>query len=38
MLIDGPELAGLLFEHNVGVRPKKTFEIKEVDDDYFVED
>ena len=38
ILIDGPHLATLLFDHNVGVRPKETYEVKEVDEDYFLDD
>lgn len=38
VLIDGPRLAALLFDHGVGVRSKVTYEIKEVDEEYFLED
>jgi restriction system protein len=38
VLIDGPRLAALLFDHGVGVRAKETYEIKEVDEEYFLED
>jgi restriction system protein len=37
ILIDGPELARLMIKHNVGVRIKDTYEIKKIDEDYFVE-
>ncbi len=35
VLIDGPELAGLLVTHGVGVRVKTTYQIKRIDEDYF---
>ena len=35
ILIDGPKLARLMIEHNFGVSPKKTFEIKAIDTDLF---
>ncbi len=38
VLIDGPHLARLLFDHGVGVRTKDTYEIKEVDDEYFADE
>jgi len=38
VLIDGPQLAGLMIEHNVGVLPTKTYELKEVSNDFFDED
>jgi restriction system protein len=38
ILIDGPRLASLLFDHGVGVRTKETYEVKEVDEEYFLED
>jgi restriction system protein len=37
VLIDGPELANLMIRHRVGVRVKETFEVKRIDEDYFVE-
>ena len=37
ILIDGKELARLMIRHNVGVRTKDTYEIKKIDEDYFVE-
>lgn len=36
-LIDGAALAGLMIRHHVGVRVKDTYELKKIDDDYFVE-
>jgi restriction system protein len=38
VLIDGPQLAELMIEHNVGVLPTKTYELKEVSNDFFDED
>ncbi|HTE50158.1 MAG TPA: restriction endonuclease [Kofleriaceae bacterium] len=38
VLVDGDMLASLMFEHNVGIRSKQTYELKEVDDDYFLDD
>ena len=38
ILIDGKRLAQLMIDHNVGVSTVKTYEIKRVDSDYFVED
>ncbi len=35
ILIDGEELAKLLFQHSVGVRTSAMYEIKRVDEDYF---
>jgi len=37
ILIDGKELARLMIRHKVGVRVKDTYEIKKIDEDYFVE-
>ena len=37
VLIDGPELARLMIRHGVGVRTKEVYEIKRMDEDYFVE-
>ena len=37
ILIDGPRLADLMIEHNVGVSTDQTIEIKRVDSDYFEE-
>ena len=38
ILIDGKRLAQLMIDHNVGVSTVKTYEIKRVDTDYFIED
>jgi restriction system protein len=38
VLIDGPKLAELMIEHNVGVKPTKLYELKEVSNDFFDED
>jgi restriction system protein len=35
ILIDGPRLAELMIDHNVGVTTRDTYEIKEVDLSYF---
>jgi len=37
VLIDGPELARLMIRHRVGVRVKEMYEVKKIDEDYFVE-
>ncbi len=37
VLIDGPELAQLMVEHNCGVRVEETFVLKQVDEDFFDE-
>lgn len=37
VLIDGNQLAQLMIDHDVGVSIEKTYEIKRVDSDYFVE-
>ena len=37
VLIDGEQLAQLMIEHNIGVTPVATYEIKRVDLDYFAE-
>jgi restriction system protein len=38
VLIDGPKLADLMLEHNVGVNSTKLYELKEVSNDFFDED
>ena len=38
VLIDGPQLADLMIDHNVGVLPTKLYELKEVSNDFFDED
>ena len=37
VLIDGPTLARLMIEHNVGVAAASTYQIKRIDSDYFSE-
>lgn len=37
VLINGAELARLMIRHGVGVRPRSTYVIKGVDEDYFAE-
>lgn len=37
VLIDGKQLARLMFDYNIGVSTVETYEIKKVDSDYFVE-
>ena len=37
VLIDGRRLATLMFEHDVGVSPKRSYVVKELDGDYFDE-
>jgi len=37
VLIDGPELAKLMIDHNVGVSAVRSYEIKKIDSDYFIE-
>jgi restriction system protein len=37
ILIDGSELSKLMMRHNVGVRIRDIYEIKKIDEDYFVE-
>jgi restriction endonuclease Mrr len=34
-LTDGKTLARLMYEHGVGVRTRRTLEVKRVDDSYF---
>jgi restriction system protein len=38
VLIDGEKLADLMIEHNLGVTTTKTYELKEVSNDFFDED
>ncbi|MCP3682892.1 MAG: restriction endonuclease [bacterium] len=38
ILIDGPKLAKLMMEHNVGVSSQKTYQIKQIDTDFFPEE
>ena len=35
VLIEGAELAQLMIEHNIGVTPVRTYEVKRIDTDYF---
>jgi restriction system protein len=37
-LIDGVELADLMIDYDIGVSKIRTFEIKKIDSDYFIED
>jgi restriction system protein len=38
VLIDGTKLAKLMIEHNIGVSPEKTYQIKRIDSDFFPEE
>ena len=38
ILIDGPTLAKYMIEHNVGVSIQANYEIKKIDQDYFIDD
>lgn len=38
ILIDGPKLAKLMIEYDVGVSPQKTYQIKKIDIDFFPEE
>jgi restriction system protein len=38
VLIDGERLAGLMFEHNVGVTRVASYDVKRIDTDYFSEE
>ncbi len=38
VLIDGEQLANLMVEHNVGTRIERQFEIKRLDEDFFIEE
>jgi restriction system protein len=38
VLVDGPQLAGYMFDFGIGVNPVSIFEIKRVDGDYFSEE
>ena len=38
ILIDGDRLADLMIEHNIGVAPFHSYEIKPIDSDYFDQD
>lgn len=38
VLIDGPMLADLMIDHNVGVSVEKVYELKKIDSDYFIDE
>ena len=38
VLVDGPQLAGYMFDFGIGVNPVSSFEIKRMDGDYFSEE
>ena len=38
ILIDGAELASLMIEHSLGVSTRQSYEVKQIDTDYFNED
>lgn len=38
VLIDGETLANLMLDHNIGVSPVASYELKRIDTDYFTED
>ncbi len=38
ILLDGDRLAGFMIDHDVGVTPVASYEIKRIDSDYFVEE
>lgn len=38
VLVDGPTLAGLMLDHNVGVSSTASYEIKKIDTDFFSEE
>ena len=37
VLIDGPQLVELMFQHNLGDTPVQSYEIKRTDQDFFKE-
>jgi restriction system protein len=37
LLIDGETLAKLIIDHSVGVSLQRSYEVKRVDSDYFIE-
>lgn len=37
ILIDGPRLARLMFDHGIGVASESTYEVKRIDSDYFTD-
>jgi restriction system protein len=38
VLVDGPTLASLMVDHNVGVSPVRSFDLKRIDSDFFSEE
>lgn len=38
VLIDGNKLVDLMFKHDIGVQTKQTYEIKSIDEDFFIEE
>lgn len=38
ILVDDSQLAKLMIEYNVGVQIKDTFQIKKIDEDFFIEE
>lgn len=38
VLIDGAALAKYMIDHNVGVSTSRSYEVKRIDSDYFVEE
>jgi len=38
ILMDGERMAELMIDHNVGVSPLASYEIKKIDTDYFLEE
>ena len=38
ILIDGPKLADLMHQYNVGVQVKTVYEVKDLDNDFFESD
>jgi len=38
VLIAGPDLAKLMIDHNVGVSSIRSYDLKKVDTDYFIEE
>ncbi len=36
--LNGADVARMMFDHGIGVRPKRTYEVKAVDDSYFEEE
>ena len=36
VLVDGQKLAQLMIEHNIGVTPKQSFTLSNIDTDYFL--